>query len=325
MISTHLYRGGRPVKESVPLAQAADELGVEGCFLWVDVVDPTDDDLSALQDAFGLHPLTVEDARHRHQRPRVELFGGYAFIAVRPLSADDAGEIVEQEVHAFAGPRFLATLRYAPAFELDEVVRRWERQPELLASSGGGFAAYAMLDEVVDDYLTLVERFEDRADQLEDDVFSEGEIDGGSGLQARIFRLKRDVVGLRRYAMPLRQGIDLLIEEPRFADSPMLPYYRDVMEHALRVVELADNVRDLLTSLLEVRISQLANHTNDIMKKLTSWAAIILIPTLIAGIYGMNFQHMPELGWKVGYPVALGTMVVASTALYVVFKKRGWL
>jgi magnesium transporter len=324
MITSRLFRQGRPSDGPVELDRVAQLREEDGAFLWVDATDPTDDDLAALQMAFGLHPLTVEDARHRHQRPKVELFSEYAFLALRPLTPDGTGELREHEVHAFAGPRFLVTLRYGAAFAMEPVLQRWERQPDMLAA-GGGFGAYALIDEVVDGYLTLVEAFEDRADLLEDDVFAEDALDGGGDLQERIFRLKRDVVRLRRFSIPLRQGLDLLAEEPRFADASMIPYYRDVMEHILRVAELADNIRDLLTSLLEVRVSQVANHTNDIMKKLTSWAAIILLPTLIAGIYGMNFENMPELRWQAGYPTAIGSMLLGAGTLYVVFKRRGWL
>jgi magnesium transporter len=205
-------------------------------------------------------------------------------------------------------------------------MRRWRAQPELLASEGGGFAVYVLIDEVVDGYLSIIEAFEDRADDLEDDVFSEGAAeDSGIALQERIFLLKREVVRLRRFAAPLRQALDLLQEEPKLAGSPLAPYYRDVTEHVIRVTELADNIRDLLTSLLEVRVSQIANRSNEIMKKLSAWAGIILVPTLIAGIYGMNFEGMPELRWNFGYPAALGTMLLTGGILYVMFKRRGWL
>ena len=239
----------------------------------------------------------------------------------------DGGELVDQELHAFVGPHYIATIRYGTEpFSLKGVEHRWLGQPEMLAAEGGGFATYVLVDEVVDDYLSIIEAFEDRADDLEDDVFEEPVTEGeGSELQERIFRLKREVVRLRRFAAPLRQSLDMIQEEPKIAGSKLQPYYRDVSEHVLRVTELADNIRDLLTSLLEVRVSQVANRMNDIMKKLSAWAGIILVPTLIAGVYGMNFANMPELGWSVGYPAALGTMLLSSGILYVVFKRKGWL
>jgi magnesium transporter len=330
MIQVRAFRGGTPVADDLTLGDAERLLEEERCFVWIDVTDPQADEVDALGAIFSLHPLTIEDAHHRHQRPKVELFEGYAFVVVHPLlmrDGPDGGELVDQELHAFVGPRYIATIRYgAEPFSLKVVEHRWLGQPEMLAVEGGGFATYVLVDEVVDGYLSIVEAFEDRADDLEDDVFEEPVTeDEGSELQERIFRLKREVVRLRRFAAPLRQSLDMIQEEPKIAGSKLQPYYRDVSEHVLRVTELADNIRDLLTSLLEVRVSQVANRMNDIMKKLSAWAGIILVPTLIAGIYGMNFSNMPELGWSVGYPAALATMLLAGGILYVVFKRKGWL
>jgi magnesium transporter len=330
MIQVRAFRDGTPVAEDLSLGDAERLIDEERCFVWIDVTDPQADEVDALGAIFALHPLTIEDAHHRHQRPKVELFEGYAFVVVHPLAmrdGADGGELVDQELHAFVGPRYIATIRYgAEPFSLKVVEHRWLGQPEMLAAEGGGFATYVLVDEVVDDYLSIIEAFEDRADDLEDDVFEEPVTEGeGSELQERIFRLKREVVRLRRFAAPLRQSLDMIQEEPKIAGSKLQPYYRDVSEHVLRVTELADNIRDLLTSLLEVRVSQVANRMNDIMKKLSAWAGIILVPTLIAGVYGMNFANMPELGWSVGYPAALGTMLLSSGILYVVFKRKGWL
>jgi magnesium transporter len=326
MIEVRVYRNGVAEDGPADLARARAALAEDGTFLWLDAVDPDHADLAAIGEAFGLHPLTIEDAAHRHQRPKVELFEGYAFVALRPLAMDRLGELLEREIHAFVGRRFLGTLRYGPdPLSVDDARRRWERQADLLAREGGGFAAYALVDEVVDEYLTLVEAMEDQADLLEDDVFGDADEETSQDVQQRLFRLKRDVVRLRRFATPLRQGLDLFQEEPDLAGPALQPYFRDLTEHVLRVVELADNIRDLLTSLLEVQVSQVANRSNEIMKKLSAWAGIILVPTLIAGIYGMNFEQMPELRWTVGYPFALGTMALAAFLLYRTFKRRGWL
>jgi magnesium transporter len=330
MIQVRAFRDGTPVADELTLGDAERLIGEERCFVWIDDTDPQADEVDALGAIFSLHPLTIEDAHHRHQRPKVELFEGYAFVVVHPLAmrdGPDGGELMDQELHAFVGPRYIATIRYgAEPFSLKSVEHRWLGQPEMLAGEGGGFATYVLVDEVVDGYLSIIEAFEDRADDLEDDVFEEPVTeDEGSELQERIFRLKREVVRLRRFAAPLRQSLDMIQEEPKIAGSKLQPYYRDVSEHVLRVTELADNIRDLLTSLLEVRVSQVANRMNDIMKKLSAWAGIILVPTLIAGIYGMNFSNMPELGWSVGYPAALATMLLAGGVLYVVFKRKGWL
>jgi magnesium transporter len=325
VITVHPYRNGLPSDEPAEPSRVSDLIAIDGVFLWLDVTDPTDEDLALLQREFSLHPLTVEDVRHRHQRPKVELFKDYAFVVLRALDPSDPEDPGESEMHAFVGPRFLVTLRYTPVFDMTNVVRRWERQPELLAL-GGGFAAYVLMDEVVDDFLTLVEGLEDRADDLEDRIFEDPDQPAQNlELQESLFKLKRLCIQLRRFAMPLRQGIDLIQEEPDLVPAPLNPYYRDVMDHVIRTVELVDNIRDLLTSMLDVRIAQVANHLNEVMKKLTAWAGIILVPTFIAGLYGMNFRNMPELSWRFGYPMAIGVMAGAALILYRMFKKRGWL
>ena len=325
MITARRYRDGALVSEELDPDGIDLILEDPSSRVWIDMVDPTEEQLDLVQREFGLHQLTVEDVRHRRQRPKVEVFQEYFFVAMRPLSLDDSGHVVEGELHALVGKNFLVTLRYMPAFDLSVVLTRWDRQPEL-TREGCAFLLYVLLDEVADGYLDLVEVFEDRADDLEDGVFDEAAGDEDRrALQQDLFRLKRDVVTFRRMVMPLRRVLDFFQEQPEFVTSSLQPYYRDVADHVIRSVELADNIRDLLTSLLEVRVAQVANHLNEIMKKLTSWAAIILIPTLIAGIYGMNFEHMPELHWAVGYPLAIGSMLAASGGLYLLFKKKSWL
>jgi magnesium Mg(2+) and cobalt Co(2+) transport protein (corA) len=291
--------------------------------IWLDVQDPTEEELAIIAEEFSLHPLAVEDTHHRQQRPKVEVFEGNAFVVLRPVWAGPAGELIESEIHAFVGPRSLVTLRYLPAFELAGAIRRCDGAPGLTVE-GADFLLYVVMDEVVDEYLTLVEQFEDRADDLEDQIFDSEET-SGEELQQRLFRLKRDLVRFRRHVMPLRRVIDFFLEQPELVTPPLMPYFRDIADHVVRCVELTDNVRDLLTSLLEVRIAQAANRLNEIMKKLTSWAAIILLPTLIAGIYGMNFHFMPELSWPLGYPFALTLMAVTSFVLWRVFKSKDWL
>ncbi len=324
MITGRIYREGQADGEPLELDPAEPLARETGGFVWIDAVDPDPADLGYLERAFGLHPVTIEDAEHRRQRTKVELFESYAVIVLRPVTLLDppVEAAAEHEVHAIAGADFLVTLRWSPAYPLDAVTARWQRRADL---HGAGFALYVLLDEVVDDYLSAIEVLEDEADALEDVVFERDDVERGSDVQERLFRLKRSTVVLRRSAAPLRHGIDMLQEEPMFASPGLAPYYRDVMDHVIRVAEMADNVRDLLTSLLEVRVAQAANRLNEAMKKMTAWAGIVLVPTLIAGIYGMNFRGMPELRWQFGYPMALGLMAGAAIGLYVSFKKRGWL
>jgi magnesium transporter len=296
--------------------------------VWLDVVDPTDEELEALRSELGLHELAVEDSRRWGQRAKVDFYPSHLFLVAHGLALGDDGELVDREVHLFSGGgAFLVTIRREPRFEFGAVHARLAARPEL-AGVGNGYLLYLLLDEIVDGYLDLVDRMEDLADDVEDDV---AEQEDGAGNEAyrqlshRIFRLRQQVVRFRRLASPMREMVDMLVEDPAIAAGPLVPYYRDVLDHLIRTLELTDNVRDLLTSARELQLAQASNRLNVVMKQLSAWAAIILIPTLIAGIYGMNFRHMPELDWRLGYPFAIATMGLAAFALYRVFKKREWL
>jgi magnesium transporter len=320
VVTCRLYRSGTLAEDGFDPARVSDHLEDPDSLVWLDLEDPTDEELALIEEEFALHPLAVEDARHRGQRPKVEVFDKYFFLVMHAVQLKD-GELRDQEVHAFVGSNYLATLRYAPAFDLKPVLRRWERQQEL-TKEGGGFLLYALLDEVVDGYFNVVERFEDDSESVEEQVFAD---ETRPDTQERIFRLKKQVIEFRRLVMPLREVLDLLQGEPRVVTGTLAAYYRDVADHIIRVLEFIDNVRELLTTALEAYLSQVSNRLNTVMKQLTSWAAIILVPTLIAGIYGMNFRHMPELNWLLGYPFALGLMAASAFTLYTVFRRRGWL
>ncbi|MBI4259451.1 MAG: magnesium/cobalt transporter CorA [Actinobacteria bacterium] len=321
MITARLYRDGVLREERFDPLRISDVLGEGDAEVWLDVADPSAKDLRLIQEEFGLHPLAIEDAEHRNQRPKVETYEGFFFVVLYSLGVDGDGTLTESEIHAFAGPRFLITIRFSPLFDLAPVIRRWDLQPEL-TSEGGAFLLYALLDEVVDGYFDVVERFEDDADDVEGRVFGD---EPDPGAQEAIFRLKRRVVDFRRRVMPLREVLDLLGGQPRFVTDRLAPYYRDVADHVIRTLEFADNIREVLTAALEAQISQISNRLNEVMKRLTSWAAIILVPTLIAGIYGMNFRFMPELDWRLGYAFALGLMLLSGLVLFRVFKRRDWL
>jgi magnesium transporter len=325
MIQVRLYRNGTREEHPDDLEVAASAIAGADGFVWVDALDPTDAEVSSIAETLRLHPLTLEDVRHRHQRAKVELFEDYAFVVVHPMRLPD-GDLQESEVFAFVGPHLLSTIRYGgDGFDADKLERRWLRQPELFRAHPGGAAAYFLLDEIVDGYLSVIEELEDRADALEDLVVGDVLPTEDRAPQERIFRLKREVVRLRRVVSPLRQGLDLLQEESAMAGDALLPYFRDVTEHVIRVSELADNVRDLLTSLIELQVAKEANQLNDTVRSLTAWAAILVVPTLIASIYGMNFDVMPELHWHLGYGFALVVMLGSAVALWASFKKRGWL
>ena len=329
MITCRLYREGALQDEApfdpevVAGARDAKER------VWVDVVDPTDEELGALQDTFSLHELAVEDSAKWGQRAKVDFYPEHLFLVVHALSLDQANEIVDREMHLFAGAGFFViTIRREPRFEFGDVAARLAGAAHL-RDEGIGNLLYLLIDEIVDGYLDVIDRFEDLTDDIEDALSREdGPVDeeeASRDLARRMFLLRQQVVRFRRLAAPMRETVDLLLETPQIAIPPLVPYYRDVLDHVIRALELLDNVRDVLTSARELQIAEQANRMNVVVKKLSAWAAIILIPTLIAGIYGMNFRHMPELDWRFGYPFAIALMGVSSFVLYRSFHKRGWL
>jgi magnesium transporter len=329
-VTFRAYRDGKLERESAFDPVAVEAARRDGARVWLDVVDPTEGELGALQRALGLHELAVEDTQHWGQRSKVEFYAeaDHLFLVTHGLALDDRHELVDSEIHLFAGGGFyVATVRRAPLFDFAKTHDRLSSETHL-STEGIGHLLYLLLDEIVDGYLDTIDALEDLSDDVEDAVSTQE--DGAAGeasklLSQRIFRLRRQVVKFRRLAAPMRETVDLLLEDERIATPQLAPYYRDILDHVIRTVELCDNVRDLLTSVRELQLSQISNRLNVVMKQVTSWAAIILIPTLIAGIYGMNFRHMPELSWRLGYPTAIGSMVVAAFILYRVFKRRDWL
>jgi magnesium transporter len=317
------------LKDETPFdARTLHEARDGGQRVWIDVVDPTDDELTELQAELGLHELAIEDSRKWGQRAKVDFYPQHLFLVAHGIDLDEQSEIVDREVHLFAGGGFfVATIRREPRFDFTKVAARLQSAPDL-SQEGIGFLLYLMLDEIVDGYLDVIDRFEDLSDDIEDAVAVEE--DGAEGqatrlLAQRIFRLRQQVVRFRRLTSPMREAVDLLLETATIVTPALVPYFRDVLDHVIRTMELNDNVRDLLTSARELQLAQVSNRLNVVMKRLTAWAAIILIPTLVAGIYGMNFRHMPELDWAFGYPFALGVMAVLAFVLYRSFRKRDWL
>ena len=308
-MEAHVFRDSALRAEVVPLDELRQEVAglAERDWVWVDAIEPSPEDLTVLQRQLDLHDLAVEDVQQRNQRAKIELYPGHAFAVFRPFSrSSDA--LAESELFVFVSHRFLVTLRFPPACDLERAISRWPLLATL--APGTGSALYAVADEIVDDYLEVVEELEDRADELEGEVFQSEFVQAeGPPLQLEILRLRRDAVRLKRHAIPTRQVIDRLADDSDLVTEPLVHYLRDITDHLLRTIELADGVREILTTIVDIRMAQSANQLNEVMKKLSAWAGIILVPTLIAGIYGMNFDHMPELHWTLGYPLALGMMV----------------
>ena len=325
MITCRNYREG-VLEDETPFdpseVAAARKAGTR---VWLDAIEPTDEELKHLQDSFGLHQLSIEDSSRWGQRSKVEFYPEYVFVVSHGLKLDEGDELADSEVHLFARQGvYVITVRRKPVLDFEPAIKRMQGE-QGMQHEGIGFILYLLLDEIVDGYLDTIDRLEDLSDDIEERVSAEDAEAGTEGLAQDIFRLRQTVVRFRRLASPMREVLDRLMEAEGIVTPTLAPYYRDVLDHTIRVTELMDNIRDLLTAARELQLAQVSNRLNVVMKKVTSWGAIILLPTLIAGIYGMNFRHMPELNWKIGYPMALGIMAGAAFLLYRGFKKRDWL
>jgi magnesium transporter len=316
------YAEGRRVRD-VAIPDISEALKEAGVFVWIGLHDPSPELLQQIQMEFGLHDLAVEDAQAAHQRPKLEQYGDSIFVVLRPaiLSADQQ-RIELGETHLFVGPRYVVSIRHGDTPGYAAVRARCESTPGLLAK-GPGFVLYAVMDFVVDHYFPVLETLGDQLEMLEDEIFSET---FNRRTVQRIYDLKRNLVEIKRAVSPLVDVSNRLI---RF-DLPLIPedtrpYFRDVYDHAIRINEHVDTLRELLTGALEAHLSLTAVAQNDAMKKLAGWAAIIGVPTMVAGVYGMNFKFMPELEWRYGYPGVMACMIVVCGFLYYRFKRSGWL
>lgn len=316
-----LYRNGEVAEAEVDPARVSDLLEEKDTLVWLDLEDPTEADLRMLQEEFAVHPLAIEDTINRNQRPKLEAYQNHFFLVLHAFRWHE-DKLVDSEIHVFVGKGFLVTLRYSPLFDPAPVRRRWEKQSDL-NQEGGGALLYALVDEVIDDCFEVVEELEDRSEELEEQVF---EVAPPADIQERIFRLKKGVLRFRRRIVPMRDVLDLVGEETGLVTERLRPYYRDVADHVIRVMEFSENIRELLTTALEAHMSQISHRLNQVMKQVTSWAAIILVPTMIAGIYGMNFvEPFPDFGTSWGFWFAVAAMVVSGAWLWWIFRKRDWI
>jgi magnesium transporter len=326
IVDRAIYRDGRrtPAPDSLAELNAACRNGAG--IAWIGLYRPTAEEFSTIAREFDLHDLAVEDAVKAHQRAKLERYGGTLFLVLRPARYIDATETVELgELHIFAGPQFVITVRHAEAPDLAIVRHKLEARPDLL--NRGPFAiVHAILDQVVDDYGPVIAGVENDIDEIEDDVF-----DGSPTVSRRIYELTREVIELQRATKPLTPILDGLMQASG-VDEEERRYLRDVLDHALRVQEQADTFRELLQNILNVNLtletkslSEAAIDQNEEVKRISAWAAILFAPSIVGTIYGMNFDHMPELHWQIGYPLAIALMLATSVGLYVLFKRRGWI
>ncbi len=336
IVDNAIYADGRRVAEPGSLKETYEALREERGVAWIGLYRPTEEEFASVATEFGLHELAVEDAVQAHQRPKLERYGDTLFVVLRAARYLDRPEEVEfGEVHVFVGKDFVVTVRHGEAPDLRAVRRRMEDDPDLLLR-GPEAILYAIMDKVVDGYAPVVAGLENDIDEIETEVFS-----GNPEVSRRTYELSREVIEFQRAVKPLGSILGGLTAgfDKYGIDEELRRYLRDVQDHVVQVTERVEGFRQLLQNILSVNLTLVGLQQNEEVKALTeasidqneevkrisAWAAILFAPTLIGTVYGMNFVHMPELHWTLGYPFALLLMLAVSVSLYAIFKHRGWI
>jgi magnesium transporter len=322
IVDCAVYEQGRRRDGATPVHEAMEACREPGAFTWIGLYEPTEEEFDSIRREFELHDLAVEDAIHAHQRPKIEQYGDMVFIVLKTARYVDPTEVITLgEILIFLGHDYIITVRHGEASDLHPVRIQLERQPELLAH-GPGAVLHAIVDRVVDDYMPAITGLGEDIDEIENQVFS-----GERGNPAeRIYRLKREVLAFAHAAGPLVDPVDRLARGHYEVIHPEVrAYFRDVNDHLLRAHAQLETFRDLLTSVLSANLAQVTVRQNEDVRKISAIVAILAVPTMIAGIYGMNFEHMPELGWTFGYPLVVAVMAAICFTLYRYFKRIGWL
>jgi magnesium transporter len=325
IVDSALYRGGVRVPmqaEKDDLAAARRAISQDGDFVWLGLHEPDEAELAAVADAFELHPLAVEDALHAHQRPKLERYDDALFLVLKTLWYVDEEDAVETgEINLFVGRDYVVSVRHGEGTELHSARLDLEQRAAVLGH-GPSSVLYAICDRVVDSYETVAGSLEVDVDEVEESVFSPNRTQDSR----RIYVLKRELAEVRRAVNPLREPMK------RFATAsvPLVsqeaaPFFRDVADHVVRVSEAIETLDSLLSTAFDAHLARISVQQNEDMRKISAWVAIAAVGTLVAGVYGMNFDHMPELHWRYGYPVVMAVMVLASVGLYRLFKRSGWL
>jgi magnesium transporter len=319
LINCAAYENGEKVAD-IPLHQIRASLRGPSSFIWVALKDPDDQELQTVEEEFGLHELAIEDARHGHQRPKLDEYGSSLFVVMHVVERG-GDELTQGEIAIFAGPWYVVSVRRNTEMTFTDVRRRCEQEPELLRH-GPAYVLYALMDAVVDRYVPTLEAIAEEAEEIEERIFS------GQNTRAQIealYSLKRKLVLLDRATSPLLEVAGKLHggRVPPLC-AGLHDYFRDVYDHLVRLKQSIDNLRDMATTVMSVNLSLITIQENEVTKRLAAYAALVAVPTMIAGVYGMNFRNMPELDWVWGYPAAIGTMVIIDLYLIYRFRKAGW-
>jgi magnesium transporter len=320
---TRSYRAGVLEAEDFPVTDVSERLAEPDTIVWVDFVHPSADDLQPLADELGLHALAVEDALELHQRSKIDRYPTHLFLSCQAVKVDGTGTgLGMTEVHAFIGPRWVITVRSSDDFSMEPVLRHWDDDPDLMAK-GAGVLVYWMLDEIVDGYFTAVERFDEYYERVSDEIFSERPLRPEQ--QREWFEMRRMLTHFHRLVLPLREALSTLARRQHSMVHPDVePYWQDLYDHVIVVSQTTDSLRDLVSSLVDANLSLRDYRQNLVMKKVSSWAAIVAVPTLITGYYGMNLP-VPGEGATAGVMASTTLIVLASLVLYVTFRRRDWL
>jgi magnesium transporter len=320
---TRLYRRGTLVGEDFPVEQISEYLAEPDTVVWVDLCAPDDAIVALVADELDLHDLAVADAVAPLQRPKLDRYDNHAFLNVYAVKLDRVtGRLAQAELSAFITPQALVTVRKDPAFDMDGVVERWDQSSDL-AVHGVGYLLHGLLDHVVDGHFEVVQSLDEEIEMLEDLLFDDGS--RSHDVQRRSFELRKSLVTLRRVVLPMREVVNSLMRRDlKVINEPMVPYFQDVYDHVLRATEWTESLRDMVTTILETNLTIQGNRLNVITKKVTSWAAIIAVPTAITGFYGQNLPY-PGFAHQSGFVVSSLLIVGMSLGLYVTFRRKDWL
>jgi magnesium transporter len=325
VVDCALYVDGKRQEGRLPYKGALDAADRSGGFVWIGLYEPSDEQVEGLAQEFGLHALAVEDAVLAHQRPKLERYGDHWFLVIKTAKYIEHEELTGQsevvrtgEIMMFVGQNFIVTVRHGSARPLG-TIRKGLEEDEQLVNCGPPGVLYKILDQVVDDYIDVTYEVEQDIDELEESVFSPQRTDD----TLRIYQLKREVLEFKRAVVPLGRPMEQMLASDKL--QPIHDYLRDVDDHLRRVTEQVEGDDELLDSILDANLTRVSVQQNDDMRKISAYAALFAVPTGVAGIYGMNFDHMPELHWTLGYPMALLIMVGLVALLFSAFKRSGWL
>lgn len=322
IINCAAYSEGRRIA-NIEISEVNEVLAQEDKFVWIGLHEPSKEMLAEVQHEFGLHDLAIEDAHRAHQRPKLEAYGSTLFLVLRTAQINHQDDQIDfGETHFFLGSNFIISIRHGSSLSYKDVRTRCESTPHLL-KKGPGFALYAVMDSIVDQYFPVIEALEQELEMLEEMIFGKKFV---RETTEQIYQLKRKLLEVKRAVSPLIDMCNRLVRfDLELIPEGTRPYFRDIYDHAIRINEMVDNARELLTTALEANFSLISISQNEMSRRFAGWAAIIAVPTMIAGIYGMNFTYMPELNWKYGYPFALTVTFGSCVLLYLYFKRSGWL